>query len=318
MTTAHLPLGPGSEFDSVRATIARWGSAAAGTGDDGAVLDMPMGRQLVVSTDTFVEDVHFKRAWMSSEDIAWRAGAAAISDLAAMAAEPLAMTIALTLPESWRGESMSLADGIGAIARACGMTIVGGDLSTGRELSIGVTVLGTVETGRALTRGGAMAGQALWVTGSLGGARLALQALQRGLTPLPAHRARFVHPFPRLREARWLAAHGATAAIDISDGVASDATHLAAASRVKLVLHLDQLPMAPGASADDAARSGEEYELLVAAPASLDAVSFERSFGIPLTRVGLVADAGASGSGVDTRVGDVHVPLPRGHDHFGP
>lgn len=318
MTTPHIPLGPGSEFDTVRATLARWGAAACGTGDDGAVLDMPPRRQLVVSTDTVVEDVHFKRGWMSSEEIAYRAGAAAISDLAAMGAEPLAMLIALTLPESWRGESMSLADGIGAVARACGMCIVGGDLCAGRELSIGVTVLGTVEPGRALTRGRATAGQTLWVTGNLGGARLALQALQRGLTPLPSHRERFVHPSPRLYEARWLAAHGATAAIDISDGVASDAAHMAAASRVALVLHLDQLPLAPGASTDDAARSGEEYELLVAAPASLDAADFERAFGIPLTRVGLVATAGAGGPGVDTRVGDVHVPLPRGHDHFRP
>jgi thiamine-monophosphate kinase len=150
----------------------------------------------------------------------------------------------------------------------------------------------------------------------LGGSRLALLALQRGLQPSATHRERFVHPVPRLREARWLRAHGATAAIDISDGVASDAAHIAAASRMSLTLHLDRLPLSPGASPDDAARSGEEYELLVAAPDALDAAAFEREFGLPLTRVGTVAAAGSTGSGVDTRIGDVHVPLPRGHDHF--
>ncbi|MBI1809897.1 MAG: thiamine-phosphate kinase [Gemmatimonadetes bacterium] len=316
MTQPHLSFGPGTEFDTVRAMLARWGSTAQGAGDDGALLDVPAGRQLVVSTDTVVEDVHFRRGWITSEEIAYRAGAAAISDLAAMGAEPLAMTIALTLPDAWRDQSMALADGIGAIARTCGMPIVGGDLSSGRELSIGVTVLGTVEPGGALTRAGAVAGQALWVTGSLGSSRLAVQAFERGLQPSATHRERFVHPEPRLREARWLAAHGATAAIDISDGVASDAAHVAAASRVSLTLHLDLLPLAPGASPVEAARSGEEYELLVAAPASLDAAAFERAFGVPLTRVGEVEAAGSAGAGVDTRLGDEHVPLPRGHDHF--
>jgi len=316
MTPQHLSLGPGSEFDTVRATLARWGAVAQGTGDDGAVLDVPPGRQLVVSTDTVVEDVHFKRAWLSSEEIAYRAGAAAISDLAAMGAEPLAMTIALTLPESWRGESMALADGIGDIAKRCGMPIVGGDLCAGRELAIAVTVLGTVEPGRALSRGGAQAGQGLWVTGTLGASRLALQAFLRDLPPSPAHRERFVHPSPRVAEARWLARHGATSAIDISDGVASDASHIAAASRVGLVLDLDLLPLAKGASPEEAARSGEEYELLVTAPTTIDAAAFEREFGIRLTRVGDVVESAAAGSGVDTRLGGRHVPLPRGHDHF--
>ena len=315
MNPPHLPLGPGSEFDTVRAILSRWGAVAHGTGDDGAVLDVPVGCQLVVSTDTFVEDVHFSRAWLSAEEIAYRAGAAAISDLAAMGAEPRAMTIAITLPEAWRGQVMSLADGFGAVARETGMLIVGGDLSDARVLTLGVTVFGTVARGRALTRGGAQAGQALWVTGTLGSARLALQALLRGLQPSVTHRERFARPRPRLKEARWLAEHGVTAAIDISDGVAAEASHLAAASRRPMTLHLDRLPLAPGAGYDDAARSGEEYELLVAGPASLDAAAFSREFGISLTHVG---DVGASGGTpvVSARVNDTHVPLPRGHDHF--
>ena len=310
----HLTLGPGAEFDAVRATIARWGAIARGTGDDGAVLDVPAGMKIVVSTDTSVENVHFRRAWLSPEEIAFRAGAAAISDLAAMGAMPLAMTVALTLPESWREQSMALADGIAIIARDTNTPIVGGDLTTGSELSIGVTVLGTVR--HPLVRSGAMAGDVLWVTGRLGGPVLALEAFERGDTPKPIHRHRFARPVPRLHEAQWLAEHGATAAIDISDGVVSDAGHLAAASRKEISIDLDRLPLIDGASADVAARSGEEYELLVTGPSTIDAREFEREFGIPLTLIGMVGRAGADGPGVVTRVDGARVPSPKGHDHF--
>ena len=310
----HLTLGPGAEFDTVRATIARWGAIARGTGDDGAVLDVPVGMKIVVSTDTSVENVHFRRAWLSPEEIAYRAGAAAISDLAAMGATPLAMTIALTLPESWREQSMALADGLAIIARDTGMPIVGGDLTSGSELSIGVTVLGTVVD--PLVRSGANTGDALWVTGRLGGPLLALEAFERGEDPKPLHRHRFARPVPRLLEARWLADHGATAAIDISDGVVSDAGHLAAASRKQISIDLDRVPLFDGASVDVAARSGEEYELLVTGPSTIDARAFEREFRIPLTRIGVVGNAGADGPGVVTRIAGAVVPAPKGHDHF--
>ena len=311
---SHLTLGPGAEFDAVRATIARWGAIARGTGDDGAVLDVPAGMKIVMSTDTSVENVHFRRAWLSPEEIAYRAGAAAISDLAAMGATPLAMTIALTLPENWREQSMAIADGIAIIARETNTPIVGGDLTSGSELSIGVTVLGTVR--HPLIRSGAKTGDTLWVTGQLGGTLLALESFVRGEDPTPIHRQRFARPVPRLREAQWLAAHGATAAIDISDGVVSDAGHLAAASRTQISIDLDRLPLMDGASPDVAARSGEEYELLVTGPSTIDAREFEREFGIPLTVIGTVGNAGADGPGVVTRVGGASVPAPKGHDHF--
>lgn len=310
----HVTLGPGAEFDAVRATIARWGAIARGTGDDGAVLDVPPGMKIVVSTDTSVENVHFRRAWISPEEIAYRAGAAAISDLAAMAATPLAMTIALTLPENWRGQSMALADGIAIIARDTNTPIVGGDLTTGSELSIGVTVLGTVRD--PLVRSGAKAGDALWVTGRLGGPVLALEAFERGEAPTPVHRQRFARPVPRLREAQWLVEHGATSAIDISDGIVSDAGHLAAASSKEILIDLDRLPLIHGASPEVAARSGEEYELLVTGPSTINVREFEREFGIPLTMIGMVGKVGADGPSVVTRVAGAPVPAPKGHDHF--
>jgi thiamine-monophosphate kinase len=310
----NLELGPGAEFDTVRAMLSRWGALVHGIGDDAALLDVPPGTRLAVSTDTSVENVHFRREWLSAEEIAYRSVAAALSDLAAMGATPLGMVIALTLTEAWRAKVVQLADGFAVASRGLGVPIVGGDLTEGSGLSIGVTVLGAVE--RALTRSGARAGETLWVTGRLGGPLLALAALQRGAAPAPANRDRFARPVPRLREARWLAAHGATAAIDCSDGIASDASHLAAASGVRIVLELDRLPRMPGATADEAARSGEEYELVVTGPGTLDHRGFEREFGVPLTAIGSVEAAGTEGAGVTALDGGQRVPLPHGHSHF--
>ncbi|HRN54682.1 MAG TPA: AIR synthase related protein, partial [Gemmatimonadaceae bacterium] len=109
--SAHVAMGPGREFDAVRALLEQWGPAARGVGDDGAVLDVPPGEKLVVSTDTTVEEVHFRRAWLAPEEIGWRATQAALSDLAAMGARPLGVLLALTVPRDWRGELPALAEG---------------------------------------------------------------------------------------------------------------------------------------------------------------------------------------------------------------
>lgn len=314
--SGHTPLGPGPEFDLVRTLLERWGEHAMGTGDDAALLDVPPGRQLVVSTDLSVEDVHFRREWLSPSEIGYRAAAAAVSDLAAMGAEPLAMTIALTLPEDWREQAEELADGLGEVARSTNTPIVGGDLTLGDKLSVGVTVFGTVERGRALTRDGAREGQVLWVTGKLGGPGRALHALLGGEAPTESDRVRFAHPSPRLRESVWLAEHGVTAAIDCSDGVVADTGHLAAASRVRIVVNTDTLPLVAGADVEQATTSGEEYELIVTGPPSLDAQAFERKFGIPLTAIGRVEHAAPDLPGVITLRKGRRVTNPLGYDHF--
>ena len=304
-------LGPGREFDIVREMQRRWGTLARGLGDDAAVLDVPAGHRLVVSTDASVEDVHFRRGWLTPEEIGWRATAAALSDLAAMAATPLGFVVAVTLPDDWRDALPGLVDGIGHAARDAATAIIGGDLTRGRDLALTITVLG--HAAAPLARRGARPGDALWVTGRLGGPLAALRAFERGEQPAAAHRARFARPRPRLAEARWLAEQGARAAIDISDGVLAEAGHLAAAGGVRVHVELDRLPCLEGMGSLDAARSGEEYELLVAAPASLDAAEFERRFGLPLTAVGHV-EAGAPVA-VALR-GGVRVDLATGHDHF--
>lgn len=313
-STPHLSLGPGGEFDAIEAALARWGTLAIGVGDDCAVLDVPSGEKLVMSLDTALEDVHFRRAWLTPQEIGYRATTAAMSDLAAMAATPLGVAAALSLPDSWRGDFLHLCDGIGDAVRCANTRIVGGDLTRGASLSITVTAIGHATA--PMSRQGARAGDALWVTGRLGGPLLALRAWERGDAPHAEHRARFVRPAARFDEARWLAAHGATAGMDVSDGVVAEASHLAAAGRVRIVLDLDRLPVLTGATVDDAARSGEEYELVVTAPADLDAMAFERRFGIPLTRIGVVEERAPGLSALETRRRGERVTPPRGHDHL--
>jgi thiamine-monophosphate kinase len=305
------PLGPGREFDLVRALISRWGDRARGIGDDAAVLTVPAGEQLVLTTDTFLEDVHFRAEWLSPEEVGWRAAAAALSDVAAMAATPLGILVAITLPSQRIDELEALAEGIAAAASASGAPIVGGDLTSGERLAITVSVVGS--SAQPLRRSGARAGDTLWVTGQLGGPALAVAAWGEGRQPTPEARARFAHPVPRIREAKWLLEAGATAGIDISDGLGGDAAHLAAASGVHITIDADALPRAPDADVSTAQRSGEEYELLVTTRSPFDAAAFQRDFGLPLTRIGSV---NAGDAGVDLLIGGERVASPGGYDHF--
>jgi thiamine-monophosphate kinase len=308
----HVHLGPGVEFDAIRELLHRWGPLSAGAGDDAAVLDVPPGHRLVASVDTTIEDVHFRRGWITPVEIGYRAVTAALSDLAAMAALPLGVLTAFVLPDPWRERLPEIADGVGMAVAQAGTAVVGGNISTGAELSLTTTVLG--HAAAVLHRDGVRAGDALYVTGRLGGPGAALAALLAGRLPLPVHRQRFAHPSARLAEGRWLAASGATSAVDISDGLAADAAHLAAAGGVGVELDLGALPVVDGVAPRDAMASGEEYELLVSAPGALDAAAFTHAFELPLTRIGravaehpgevVVLDAGRRVAG------------GRGHDHF--
>ena len=312
MSGAHVPLGDGREFDAIRAMLEEWGPRATGVGDDAATLEMPSGAELVVSTDASVEGVHFRREWMSASEIGARAATAALSDLAAMAAAPLGVLLSLVVPERWQNDLLALARGVGVTAASAGCPIVGGNLTRGSELSLTITVLG--QAANPVRRGGARSGDRVYVTGWLGGPGAALRALLAGETPDPGHLARFIAPVPRLREAQWLAAAGARAAIDISDGLLADAAHLARASGVTLALDLESVSRVDGVTAAQAATSGEEYELLLTMPAdvSIDVGLFVRSFGIPLTDIGSVQPAVAEAVLIAGDGGG----LPHGHDHL--
>ena len=317
-------LGPGREFDRVRRIAAALGPRAAELGDDCAVLT-PSNRALVASTDVSVEGVHFRRDWLTLEEIGWRATAAALSDLAAEGAEPAGVLVALTVaPAANDADVTAVMTGAGAAAAGVGAAIVGGDLSAGPAWSLAVTVLGWAA--RPVTRTGAQPGDGIWVTGMLGGPRAALEAWRRNEPPDPLARAAFAHPVPRIAAGVWLASHGARAMIDVSDGLGADAAHLAAGSAVAIALELERVPVVMAAVSEAsrlgvppeqfAAESGEEYELIVALPGSFDpdlVQDLRHAAGVQLTRVGTVA----AGVGVRARFGGHDVTLA-GYDHFSP
>jgi len=311
--TDSIALAPGREFDIIRDLLRRWGPRATGIGDDAALVTVPAGERLVVSTDSSVEHIHFESAWLSPREIGYRATTAAISDLAAMAASPIGILVALGLPASWLGRAGELGDGIGDALDRAKTTVRGGDITGASDLTIGVTVLGS--TAIPLRRDGARVGDTVYVTGALGGPGDALASWQRGETPSADSRERFARPVARLGEAHWLARSGARAAIDISDGLVADASQLAAASGVRIELDLESLRVHAGVEARAAAVSGEEYELIVCAPA-LDTAAFERENHLPITAVGRVLEAVTGDAEVIVRMHGERLAIAAGFRHF--
>ncbi|WP_053334383.1 thiamine-phosphate kinase [Gemmatimonas phototrophica] len=304
----HQTMGQGSEFDIIRQLMAQWGPLAVDIGDDAAVLPPLAAGRRVVSTDACVEGVHFVREWLTPFEVGARAAAAALSDLAAMGAAAECVLVALVVPPSWESELAAVADGLGDQVRRAGARIVGGNLSRGATFALTLTVIGVAE--RAVPRGGAQVGDLVVVTGRLGGPGAALEAFLGGAAPSGWARDRFAAPQPRLREGQALADAGASAMVDISDGLAADARHVGAASGVVLQLDPARVPVGPGVSPANALVSGEEYELLATiAPAAFEALAgrWAAVSGEPITVVGIVVAPD-----------DTHLPpksLP-GHDHF--
>src|SRR6267143_508654 len=293
------------EFDRLREIFARLGSRAGELGDDCALVPLG-GTTLALSIDCSLEGVHFRTDWLTFEEIGWRAAAAALSDLAAEGAEPVGMLVSLGMPGS--GEAgAAIMDGVAAAAQSAGAHVLGGDLLRSAQYLVDVCVLGTAE--HPVRRAGARAGDGVWVTGRLGGAARALAGYRSGTRPGGTLGRRYSHPEPRIAAGRWLAAHGATAMIDISDGLAADAGHVATASGVGLEIGLGRLPCWEGVAPLAAAASGEEFELLVTLPGSFTAKpDFE------LTRIGVCV----AGRGVRLLEGNTPVALPAGYDHFAP
>jgi thiamine-monophosphate kinase len=318
-------MGPGGEFDTIRMLMSRWGDLAVDIGDDAAVLPAVGERTRLISTDACVEGAHFIREWLSPFEVGVRAAAAALSDLAAMGAQADAVLFALSVPDAWRPLLGELADGLASVVRTSGARIVGGNLTRADVLSITTTVVGSAQ--RVVARRGATIGDVLVVTGRLGGPGAALRAWTAGGRPSAWSRERFVAPVPRLAEGAALATAGATAMLDISDGLAADARHLAAASGVRLTIEPARLPVGEGTTLD-ALASGEEYELLAALPPQVARrllAEWPGRFAVPLTAIGVVTAAEVAGAldfgdgspadaGRDSSTG--RVEFVSGHDHF--
>jgi|TARA_R100001369_G_scaffold8185_5_gene19965 thiamine-monophosphate kinase len=284
-----------------------------GCGDDATLLLPQAGQQLVVSVDTSVVDVHFPRE-ASAFAVGHRALAVALSDLAAMGATSRWCLMALTLDqrqfandEATHAWLADYARGFHALCQQHATTLVGGDVTSG-ELSIGVTVMGELPVGEALTRSGAQAGDLIAVTGALGGGAGGLALWQQGERDL-AHPllSRYLLPQPRL--AAGLALRGlATAALDISDGLLADLAHIRDASHVGAVIALDALPLADElesslgreAALKAALSGGDDYELLVTLGADDVAEAQQRlvPLGLSLTVIGHCCEAlGVTASG---------------------
>jgi thiamine-monophosphate kinase len=307
---ADVAMGRGAEFDLIRQLRQRWGKLAVGLGDDAAILELPRGDRMVATTDTAIEGVHFRREWLSMQEVGYRAVTAALSDIAAMAAEPRGVLIAIAAPADARDDVLALGDGIGEAVQVAGTVIVGGNLANADAIGITTTALGSAF--KPLTRDGARPGDFIYVTGALGGSGATVRSLGNGVPVTDTIRARFAHPAARIAEARWLAMHGAVAAIDISDGLAADAGHVAAASGCGITLELERIPVWQGATLDDAF-GGEEYELLIVSRTPLPEQEFSARFGLPLTLVGRAVEGDA---GVKGRKDGKDVAIPGGWMHF--
>lgn len=291
-------------------------------GDDAAVLAPCVGRE-VLSVDAHVEGVHFRRAWLGTREIGARAASAALSDLAAMGAEPRAVLLSLALPMSLGDEDLeALALGVREASEEVGARVIGGNLTRAGELSLHTTVVGRMAE-RPMRRAGAEPGHAVYVTGTVGAAALGLAVLEEdAMARAPELFGPFVgrwkRPRPRVSEGRRVV-ELASAAIDVSDGLAVDLARLARAGGVGVELEAAELPLerahahaAACVGRDPLALAlfgGEDYELAFTAPET-------RSLSRLATRVGVVV----APPGVRVRLPGGRLAaadeLGRGFDHF--
>lgn len=320
---------PASEFDLIRQHFQCLGSprddVILGIGDDGAVLAIPPGEHLVAAVDTLQSGVHFPEGTAPAA-IGHKALAVNLSDLAAMGARPAWALLALSLPapdEAWLAQ---FAEGFGALAAASGTALVGGDLTRG-PLSVSVTVLGSLPAGSALTRGGARAGDGIYVTGTLGDAAGSLARLRRGLGQgLEDERwlqMRLDRPTPRLAAGQALRGL-ASSAIDVSDGLLADLGHILEASGCGATLDGARLPLSAAlrrlAGGEEARRlalsGGDDYELCFTLvperESELEAVM--APCGCPVTRIGEIE--AAAGIRLRDPAGRVVAAEAAGYRHF--
>jgi thiamine-monophosphate kinase len=298
-------------LQEVRKRVARSAKAAGalrvGIGDDAAVLSVRRGEELVVTTDFSLEDVHFRRGWHPPEAVGHKCLARGLSDIAAMGARPVAAFVSLAVPlEFTRGRRSwvnRFYDGLLALAERWDVPLAGGDLAQApggknARAAADIMVVGAIERGRALLRSGARAGDALCVTGTLGGAAAELRAVMKSnkRTPVqPLTRFRGVmettsenphfFPEPRVAVGRALVKRRlATAAIDISDGLSVDLEHLCEESGLRAEVDAALLPLGRGATLNDALHGGDDYELLFTAGAGARVP--RRIADLPVRRIG--------------------------------
>lgn len=302
-----------------------------GIGDDCALLRVGANEEIAVTTDLSVDGRHFRLAWHPAEAVGHRTLARGLSDLAAMGARPVAAFLSLGLPRELavrhgRGAPWveRFYDGLLALADRHRTPLAGGDLGEAPVAVADIVLVGAVPRGQALLRSKARPGDRIYVTGTLGGAAAGLRRLgeEGGLLRKKAGRELeealrpHLYPQPRLKQGQWLRKHGAArAAIDVSDGVSTDLGHLCEESAVAAEIEADWLPIAPGATLDDALDGGEDYELLFTASASARVPA--KIAGVPVTPIGRILPRRAGRPQVVLiEAGKRHPLAPHGWEHF--
>jgi len=284
-----------------------------GPGDDAAVISVD--GDLVVSSDVLIENRHFKTQWSTGADVGWRAAIQNLADIDAMGAVPTALQVTLaapgTTPLQW---VLDFADGLREACEPHGVGVVGGDLSSASEIAISVTAMGETHGTEPITRADAVAGQVVAVAGPLGGSRAGLEQLTRSVRIDESTIALFLRPNPRLGAGLEAALHGATAMMDLSDGLVRDASRIARASEVGIDIESSLLPLHEGAlivaaefeldPRQWALAGGEDHHMLAV---------FPREDAVP---EGWTVVGGTSDAFPGVRV-DGEEPSARGWDHFG-
>lgn len=286
--------------------ISNQSDEALGLLDDAALVRVPAGQQVVITTDAVVAGIHYLES-LSPEDVAFKVVGANLSDLAAMGATPHAVFLAAQfiqgLSEDWIA---AFADGLKAALAPSGASLLGGDtVSTPGPMAFTITALGYVENGRALTRAGARQGEMVFATGTIGDGALGLAVMTGGVSGLSAaHRdhlvGRYARPQPRWAFAAELAKRGlATAAVDISDGLVADLRHICAASGVTAVVEAEQVLLSAAAQAvldqaparlKDILTGGDDYELIFTAPQTsiADIEDLAEAMSLPVSVIGRI------------------------------
>ena len=293
---------------------------ALGPGDDCALFQIPFKHQLAVSSDTFVSGVHFF-ADMAAEQVAQRCLAASVSDLAAMGATPAWFNLCLTMPSADAAWIEPFSEGLAAQARACGISLAGGDTTQG-ALSISIHAMGWVPIGQAIPRSGAQIGDAIVVSGSLGDSAAGLQIMQHHREASDELSQRYWNPTPRIALGQWLR-NKATACLDISDGLVQDLGHMLAASGCGADLQLQDLPLSAALKAytslsqarDYALNGGEDFELCFTLPAQFmgAAQAYSQSHNLALNVIGHISPE--LGCRIWQEDGGLYTP-PQGYQHF--
>ncbi len=334
-------LGTIGEFGLIRHLTQRWATSSPGIikgiGDDTAILATRQGQRLLVSTDAFIEGIHFDLAYQTLEHVGWRAGVANLSDIAAMGGNPLYLLVSMAVPARIPPQALrALYRGLREACRPCNVELIGGDTSSSpRHVFLSLTIVGSIQANRALTRSRAEVGDFLYVTGTVGDSHAGLRILQtssknpKRLSAVETFLTRrHLRPTPRVRTGQLLANRNlGHAAIDLSDGLSSDVRHICEASQVGVEIRGQALPLSSQLRAFArqhnvdplklALAGGEDYELLFTAPAKhhQKVLNVSRSTKVPIAWIGEIKPK-RFGQRLELLEGRKQNLLQTGFDHF--